>query len=383
VSGISGGSVGTVAYLARPSNSASDWYEHALGGPDYVATPLAMGFVVDLPRALIGFQSPDRAAWLEKAWEDRNGQLENDYFTLLAPGPNAGGWTPLTILSGSQVETGCRVNTSAVRLATEKGRPSIDCRSTTGRQPRLPLTGANDGSPPAATVSRLPAAPITLDVVSCGNSFNVSTAALLSARFPYITPSGQLPCDARIHIVDGGYADGAGTAAVLDLWAQLEPFVAAHNAQADDGKGMVVPLFVHIDNHYQSPAKLPPPRRTPELLAPPIARGRATDTRDPGREQQTVTAFAGVVPGAPAWQCDMGGLAGTGEVLLAPQTRPGLPAPLAWTLAKTSRKDLDKQRSEVFQGVGMSLQRVLTGQMSIGCSKRPPSPSLGSGAAGP
>jgi len=378
VSGISGGSVGTTAYLTRPSTSA-DWYKGVLSEPDYVATPLATGFTVDLPRALIGFQADDRAAWLERAWEHHDGFLKENYFTLLAPGRHDNKWTPLTILNGTQVETGCRVNTSAVRLATMQGPPSNDCRSINGRQPRLPLHGAAEAnssaaimsSLPAATVSSLPAAPITVDTVACGNSFAVSTAALLSARFPYITPSGQLPCDERIHVVDGGYADGAGTAAVMDLWAQLEPFVAAHNAQIGNGKGIVVPLFVHIDNHYQSPAVLRPPPRTPELLAPPFTRLRAGETRDPGRRQQAATALASVVPGAPKWQCQMGGFAEAGEVLLAPRIRPGLPAPLAWTLAKTSQQDLDEQRIKVFKEEGASLQRLLRGQSSIKCSVTP------------
>jgi hypothetical protein len=57
ISSVSGGSLGAAAYLANPNGTGS-WYEEALGEPDYVATPLATGLLVDLPRALLGFRAP-------------------------------------------------------------------------------------------------------------------------------------------------------------------------------------------------------------------------------------------------------------------------------------------------------------------------------------
>jgi hypothetical protein len=379
VSSVSGGSLGTVAYLTNP-DARGQWYQQALGEPDYVATPLARGVVVDAPRALVGFDTLDRAAWLEKAWERRNNGLDQSYFSSLAPGGHAAGWTPLTILNGTQVETGCRVNTSAIRLATDGDGAVIDCRSMTGREHRLTIPPPADGSDSGPTRAQtVPAAPITVDILdhTCRNSLAVSTAALLSARFPFITPSGQLPCrSSRVHVVDGGYADGAGMAAVSDLWAQLEPFVAAHNARLRAAQGMVVPLLVHIDNHYQSQAALAPPSRTSELLTPLRTRQRAAATRDPGREQEAGSSFTIALPGTTGWQCDLAELTkGTGEVLLAPRTRPGLPAPLAWTLARTSRQDLDNQRADVFRNIGLPLRGALTEDRPISCTLAPVAPS--------
>jgi hypothetical protein len=269
-----------------------------------------------------------------------------------------------------------------VRLATQSGQVPIDCRSVTGRKHRLPITQAADGTEagPASTQT-VPAAPITVDVLdnACG-TFAVSTAALLSARFPLISPTGHLPCPgSRVHVVDGGYADGAGMAAVSDLWAQLEPFIAAHNAGVDAGRGLVVPMLVHIDNHYQSSAASSPPSRTPELLAPLRTQQRATATRDPGREQQAGASFTVTVPGTAGLQCGVEGVTNdTGEVLLAPRTRPGLPAPLAWTLALTSRRDLDNQREQVFEVVGSPLRKALTGEGAINCPGLAAAPPDGS-----
>jgi hypothetical protein len=62
----------------------------------------------------------------------------------------------------------------------------------------------------------------------------MSTAALLSARFPYATPSGRLErCaedGARTYVVDdGGYLDNSGSMSATDLYLQTMPFIDIHN----------------------------------------------------------------------------------------------------------------------------------------------------------
>jgi hypothetical protein len=363
VSGISGGSVGTVSYLATPEPKAG-WFKAALGEPDYVATPLATGLLIDLPRTLVGFHSPDRAAWLERAWEAKVKGLEKDYFVDLKPGKRVNGWMPLTLLNGAQVETGCRVSTSAVRLTND---PVTDCRSVRERDNTLQLRNA--------TGLAVPAAPVTLDTVvhlgrsTCRTSIRSSTAALLSARWPYISPSGQLPCrPPLISVVDGGYADGSGAAAAMDLWEELQPLVAEHNAEAGTSKRLVIPLFVRIDNHYTSTAKPRAPERTSEPLAVPLSKLRAGSTVNVDRKQRAAAAISSTVPGLLHTSCKRPGQPPNGEFLLSPTTRPGLPAPLAWTLAPSSRQDLDDQRDDLFEtGAGAALRDLLTGRTAISC----------------
>jgi hypothetical protein len=367
ISGISGGSVGTAAYLAERPDPSSDWYDAALGKPDFASTALAGAFVRDLPRGVIGFAATDRAGLLETAWERKVPGLGTDYFTKLKPGLDAAArqWTPVTLFNGSQVETGCRVNTSALMLTSV---PSLsDCRDRDHRSATVTLA-AEEGAE-----TRVPAASVTLDTAtraaSCGQSFRASTAALLSARWPFISPSGQLPCKGpRVSVVDGGYADGAGTQGVIELWEQLEPLVAAYNAQSANAAHPVVPTLVVVDNHYQSASAAARVPRTAEALVPLDAYRRAHGTRDTDRWQQAISDFA-TVPGRPGIAC-VNPAAFAGRVLLAPTTRPGLPAPLAWTLSAASRQDLTDQRKDLFaepSDVGSRLLEVLSGRTALTC----------------
>ena len=80
----------------------------------------------------------------------------------------------MLVLTGTQVETGCRIAISPIRL-TPAGQT---CDGVTGHS----------------------GAPMTSDVLDhlCAQDSTAlgglrrSTAALLSARFPYISPSGRL-----------------------------------------------------------------------------------------------------------------------------------------------------------------------------------------------
>jgi hypothetical protein len=366
LSGLSGGSVGAAAFYSQPTDADSDWFEGALGEPDYAAVALSSGLFVDLPRTLVGYDTPDRAARLETAWEDHIENFDEDYFQDLHPGPHGDGrWVPITILNGAQVETGCRVSVSAIRLTASSPAQTGDCRADVQRASTLTLDARM--VPGSGVV--VPAAAVTVDALAvssgpgCNASFRSSTAALLSARWPYISPSGGLPCaDPPVSVVDGGYADGAGNAALLDLWRQMEPLIADHNAQIDDDDGLVVPVLVVVDNHYQNLSEAPAVDKTSEFLVPPLTYTRASGTRSPDREQEVISALAAGLPGRPDWYCDVPGSEG-GKVLLAPVTRPGLPAPLAWTLAESSRLDLDDQRADLFadEGVGTVVRGMLTG----------------------
>ena len=169
------------------------------------------------------------------------------------------------------------------------GRASASARQVRlhGRQPQRPH-GDSHGPGWGGDV-RVPAAALTVDTIrrmaACNESMAVSTAALLSARWPYISPSGLLPCkDPRVSVVDGGYTDGNGTQGVLELWQQLEPLVARYNASQTSRR--VVPVLAVIDNHYRSESAPPHYGNVGELLVPPTAVSTGKSTRDVDRWQQ-------------------------------------------------------------------------------------------------
>ena len=52
------------------------------------------------------------------------------------------------------------------------------------------------------------------------------------------------------------YASAVGTQGVIEPWEQLEPLVAAYNAQPANAAHPVVPTLVVMDNHDQSATRL-------------------------------------------------------------------------------------------------------------------------------
>jgi hypothetical protein len=242
------------------------------------------------------------------------------------------------VLTGTQVESGCRLSISPLRLAANTNDLPGECGALLDRS--------------AA------AAPLTSDVLDylCdGGSIRRSTAALMSARFPYVTPSGELRrCDTknrRTAIVDGGYAENTGGQAILDLWDELEPLVAEHNAGR--GGSLIVPVYVDVDNHYRKAAKAGTVGRTHELLVPPTTAGRPDKLDDRGVQQRANGEFSVDLPGLRGQTCGVTHVPGAPTqryIYIAPPDSPGIPAPLAWTLSDMAMDELDRQRAAAFAG---------------------------------
>ena len=77
--------------------------------------------------------------------------------------------------------------------------------------------------------------------MQCTGQLRTVTAALLTARFPYVTPSGVVDCpgpdgvlpsgdDVTTQIVDGGYAENTGVGTLLDLMPRVLADVRRHNS---------------------------------------------------------------------------------------------------------------------------------------------------------
>jgi hypothetical protein len=332
--GASGGSLGVLSYEAGlASTRSSTWFAEQLGRPDFLTDPLTWMLTADAARAFIGYGGEDRARRLEDSFAAHVNGLGNDFF---AGTWGLGGRSPLMLLTATQVETGCRLNVSGLRLTDLNSRTQgLGC-------------AALDQS----------SAPVTTDLldVLCGagghdpTSLTRATAALLSARFPYVSPSGQmyscLPSGIAgkpdsTAIVDGGYADNTGLRMLLSLWPRLEPLIEAHNQ--DPHNATIVPALLEVDNHY---ARVAPPAvhgRTVESLVPLLTKPRPAKLNSREEEQEASDIFNGPVPGL-ASTCNLTGDQGR-FLVISPLTSPGLPAPLAWTLSRLATNDLDAQRA--------------------------------------
>jgi hypothetical protein len=339
-SGISGGSLGLVSYeahLAHPEADA-DWPARRLGG-DYLAPTVGWGLFVDLPFALLRRSGgTDRAEVLERGWERSWGTP-----STLADGLIQTRGTlpfPLLLLNGTKVQDGCRFETSVVdesiKLSQRKENNETlveDCLSLRvfEKSSDRYVKPADRGTWALASTEDL------VDYLCPRQDVRLSTAALMSARFPYVLSSGRLPkCDhsTAVNLVDGGYFDTSAASPVVELWDRLRPLVDARNRKAP---GCVVPVFLQIDNHYAGEAAAGKGSRPWESSVPLQALGGSRNAREANARQAAALAFGSAGPGFVKKQpVDR-------VAHIYPRAHPGSKAPLGWTLSDASMDDLRRQ----------------------------------------
>jgi hypothetical protein len=331
MSGVAGGSLGLVTYDTHLEVDGATgepfWYEARLRD-DFLAPTLAWWLFRD---SLASFLRPtngrDRAAALERAWEApwrRDGDaLAEPYLTRQSRNR-----TPLLFLNGYTTEDGCRLSVSVVRTAA--GRPIDQCGSL---DPAFAIQTDLDGT-------------TDLRAFLCADTdVRRSTAALLSGRFSYITPSGQLvacgPDDAsvpRAFVLQGGLRDASGASTVVELW----PSVQALLDQATRADNCIVPLFLQIDDSD----RLPPPGsdRQPSQAVVPI---QGLDSVPTGNADASRVAAQRLFSGPFGSRLTSAVL--DGERLdirwfrASPRAHPGTGAPDGWVLSEEAREDLRGQ----------------------------------------
>ena len=230
VSSASGGSLGATLW-------SSDSTDHA-AGPAHGASIIADGSSLaaiaaaflfrDTAHSWAGWVDPDwddRAAIIEQSWAQR---LDGSEFQLGAPflegaGPAGASapWRPLLMLNSTDLLTQCQV--VLTRLDSRSKNPLADCDDPTQSGQSLP------GSYFVSDFG---------DTSACrphDHPMSLRTAALLSGRFPFVTPTGTLyGCHGgsqyrRLQLADGGYLENSGILTAIHVWRALEPLVAAHN----------------------------------------------------------------------------------------------------------------------------------------------------------
>jgi len=353
-SGASGGSLGLASYAARLGASAppeDDWVFERLGD-DYLTPTLAWLLFSDVPKAIAGLHfGQDRAEVLERSWE----QSWSGGSDLWDEGPESSGplhrglresWreeprVPLLLLNGTSVHDDCRVSASVLDADVEDPQDSVTGDCYTQRRFAAP---AGPGSPRAGWA--LPATHDVFDYLSCRGRRNadvrLSTAALLSARFPLVSPSGRLEGCAgedTIHVVDGGYVDNSGASTAVELWRQLEREVDDHNRR---GGKCIVPVFLQIDNDYAREGAAEERRRPYEPFVPlqvfaNVRAGNGADARQAAALEFHRERFGPVRRAV----TDRGVVHRYAHVY--PRAHPGTRAPLGWALSHPSMVSLDRQ----------------------------------------
>ena len=347
MSGVSGGSLGLAAWTSAVVEPAvttqtDDWVKDRLGD-DYLAGAMAWLLLVDTPRSFLGFGPSirDRAEIMELTWEaswDSNGGslLSLGMFDLWDRHTDM----PLMVFNGTSVNDPCRFNASVLSATAHDADDT--CTSLSVFEGRTtPVPG---GAALAATKD-------LADYLCPGQDIKVSTAALMSARFPVITPSGRIggslvectddPISA--FVVDGGYNEGSGAGTVTELWQRLEPNIEAFNQEHDV---CIVPFLIQIDNGYENPGAAPAGSSPIEVLVPIRTLLASQFGRIANAREQAAIEFDRPL--------DVGGRrvvvtdpSGTRIVSryarITTRAHPGVQAPLGWTLSNASFDDLRSQ----------------------------------------
>ncbi len=202
ISGVSGGSLGGAVYASLLADRIlDDQYDCATAphaartpfhpavrqilGEDFLAPTLAGLFFPDLVQRLSPFYGawafPDRATYLELAWEDAwkrtaGSHRLNESFRRLWEGPRARYTVPSLFLNATWVDSGDRVIASNIALDPVRFARADDLVA------------------------------FTPDPIS------TSTAIHASARFTYVSPPGTVSWKGSPRrVVDGGYFENSGT----------------------------------------------------------------------------------------------------------------------------------------------------------------------------
>lgn len=380
-SGVSGGSLGlTLSHLYGPEDAVEKMKK--LAEPGALAAAVAGALVGDIVGSGTGLMIPtqftaedgsltppawnDRAGLVESVWEQSAGKLADPFDAEIA-GP-AGA----LLLNSTDTGSGCRVVVS-----------QLDLPDMGGTTPDAPAHGVQ------CTAGQ--GFPVSMDLfdqqAQCTLRLRWSTATMLSARFPIISPAGRAPavvtdangdteCQTRsgFQLIDGGYSEGSGLGTISDLWPAVQAEVLNHNAcvpavaalpaggelpenhpcaNMDAENEIVIPVFLYLQNSPGADIVTRPPQAAGELAVP-LAGLKARELQIASAAWiQRLEAGANVCPGTAADNaCMMAtaevrkALGNRSVVVVAPNSVPALAAPLGWSLSNISQQQLEKAMDE-------------------------------------
>jgi hypothetical protein len=241
MSGVSGGALGVAAIKAAlldsagtaPCHKTKSWRQclQDLVSGDYLS-PVFVGVGLRDQFAPPGVVRDDRAALLEMSWERRYLEtIDSKPFDCDGPRDQRGlcrafgypeneqRWTPLLFLNGTSAETGRRIIASEVsstwsdpKTPTKTDLPLYQWAYDLFEMLSKPCVAVKNGACGQGSPNSAP-------------DLRLSTAALISARFPVISPAGTVPMRDGVHgdsVVDGGYFENSGLSTALDVASSIQ-----------------------------------------------------------------------------------------------------------------------------------------------------------------
>lgn len=228
LSGASGGAVGNTVFLTayalqqkNPELSTS-WLSQKFLGSDFLVYPLARMLG---PEAL---EPVFFGLWMDRAYALENGMdypvdsvkimgefMRNSFSQLL---PNASNGFPVLAINTTRVNDGSPGVISTIDMDTIFFGKRID----------------------------------VLEHLPKKKDIRVSTAMVMGARFPYMSPGGKL---GDSYFVDGGYFDNSGAGVVHEMLLGLQEIASDTSSLLYKYKNKIHPYVIHLANSpYSSPS---------------------------------------------------------------------------------------------------------------------------------
>lgn len=417
--GASGGSVGlTVARFTEPVPNDDKNALRMKKAVDAVSQmsssgALAQGadgmFIRDLFYGATGVPLPQdntEAGW---TWIDRTRLIENAWAEPKPDSPqdwagksflSADDKSPVPghlILNSSTVRNQCRVWLSELQLtpAPETTEDKATSKPEKDEVTSNPEKNCDLAPGPAARTIDLfaaygqPAAGNQGDHSSCLKDVSAVTAAMATARFPYVTAGGVIgPCPKpaddvtqatpywpTTQLVDGGYLENSGLGTIVDLAPRWLPLIREHNRKVIEhnreaiGKKpskepLIVPFVVYLKNG-ELDASRPKLNQGPvgEFAVPPVTfLGSGTALSSDKAHLERILALT-----SPSSYCPVKGACDgvathlpSRVILVDRQPYPEVSAPLGWTLSDATR---------------LTLTNAMEKQATARCRPSGPSPS--------
>jgi hypothetical protein len=303
ISGVSGGSLGSAAFASlvkanTPDNPPLSSQAKELFNHDLLSPLLALGLYPDLIQRFIptAINDWDRALGLEVAFEQawknlpnqpNNNPFQKSFYQHWQPQ----GIAPALVLNTTIVETGERLVISPFKI---------------------PLPNQEN---------------IVLDERNL--DLRLSTAAGLSARFPFVTPVGwfRRSDGSKIRLADGGYFDNSGVSTALDIGRTLQKLEGY-------GKSFEIIYLSLSDQPVRNSGNFIKSQGLNEIGPPLIALFNAREARSRSAVQlSTFTVNEGIND---PFQYKFR------TIFLAKSER-GIKLPLGWLLSNTSQELIDGQ----------------------------------------
>lgn len=357
--GASGGSVG-LAYIARAAGeNPLKVTIGSISGPDPLATDAIGLLSSDLVAGMTGVMIPsnDLAPGVNFAWRDR-AALHAEVYQAAASAPEQGlgktfdaDFTTPTgymIFNATDAATNCKVIISQVDIAERSAHRDQVSEMQEGGDATRACTGLG------AELSN------TIDLFDhlgeeCTANVTWATASLLSARFPFVSPSARVQGSTvpkgctplgEMQLLDGGLIDNSALGTVSDVFSELAVLVREANSDPDR-TAIIVPVVLFASNEPGADVVRDTSNTRPEILAPVAAIGGAEAVHS--SPSAWLTRLSNVLDDVCAGEAESNcatvveavrdDLPGS-LVVVSPSTKPSITVPLGWTLSSFSRSRL-------------------------------------------